>query len=141
MTTELKTNSIDEQAARWIVREDADFWSVEQETARDAWLGESALHRVAYLRLKSGWDRADRLAALRRARWQINRAQPPDMVQPRQYRDKLQHANAFKVDPLTWTECVALSACEASAIEPLTFSCRQTLLWFGQLLIAAHSAA
>ena len=67
MNTVQNTDSIDEQAARWIAREDGADWSAAEAGVRDAWLAESALHRVSYLRLKSAWDRADRLAALRPA--------------------------------------------------------------------------
>ncbi len=58
-------NDIEAQAARWLAREDGDGWSGADEVARNAWLDNSIAHRVAYLRLKSAWSRADRLAALR----------------------------------------------------------------------------
>ena len=65
MSVTAETISIEEQAAHWIAREDGVQWNAADEAARDAWLHEAVLHRVAYLRLKAAWDRADRLAALR----------------------------------------------------------------------------
>ncbi len=55
---------IEGQAAEWLAREDRGFTPSEQ-AAFDAWLNESTAHRVAFLRLKAAWIRADRLAALR----------------------------------------------------------------------------
>src|SRR3982751_948995 len=51
-------------AAEWLAREDRGL-SVEEQGALDAWLSQSSLNRVAYLRLKTVWQRADRLAALK----------------------------------------------------------------------------
>lgn len=51
-------------AAEWLAREDRGLTADEQ-GALGAWLSQSSLNRVAYLRLKAGWQRADRLAALK----------------------------------------------------------------------------
>jgi transmembrane sensor len=51
-------------AATWLAREDRGL-TAEETDALDLWLGASSLHRVAYLRLKANWQRADRLAALK----------------------------------------------------------------------------
>jgi transmembrane sensor len=51
-------------AAEWLAREDRGL-TVEEQAALDAWLSGSSLNRVAYLRLKAAWQRADRLAALK----------------------------------------------------------------------------
>jgi transmembrane sensor len=59
-----RTNEIDEQASAWIIRE-GEGLSQAQEAARDAWLETSLANRVAYLRLRSTWQRADRLSILR----------------------------------------------------------------------------
>ncbi|HXE84639.1 MAG TPA: FecR domain-containing protein [Gemmatimonadales bacterium] len=56
---------IEEQAAAWLVREDSEHWSRTDEAARDDWIAADTAHRVAYLRLKSVWDRSGRLGALR----------------------------------------------------------------------------
>jgi len=61
------TDDIENRAAQWIAREDRSSWSAADQAVLDAWLEESTLHRVAYLRLSSTWKRADRLAALRLA--------------------------------------------------------------------------
>jgi transmembrane sensor len=58
------TNDIEGQAAQWIAREDAGLTPA-AEAARDKWLGTATDHRVAYLRLKTVWTRADRLSVLR----------------------------------------------------------------------------
>ncbi len=52
-------------AAAWLAREDRGLTAAERE-ARDLWLEQSSLNKVAYLRLKAAWRRADRLAALKR---------------------------------------------------------------------------
>jgi transmembrane sensor len=57
-------NETEHQAAAWLAREDRGLTS-QEEGALKTWLGESYLNKVAYLRLKSVWQRADRLAALR----------------------------------------------------------------------------
>jgi len=51
-------------AAEWLVREDRGL-TVEEQGELEAWLSQSSLNRVAYLRLKAVWQRADRLAALK----------------------------------------------------------------------------
>lgn len=51
-------------AAEWLAREDRGL-TLEEQGALDTWLTQSALNRVAYLRLKAVWQRADRLAALK----------------------------------------------------------------------------
>ena len=59
--------SVDETeitAAAWLGREDRGL-SAEEQDALDLWLEQSILHKVAYLRLKAAWQRADRLAALK----------------------------------------------------------------------------
>lgn len=60
-----RTDSIEEQAADWVLREAADGEDPSVQHDRDQWLEQSMLHRVAYWRLKDAWRRADRLAALR----------------------------------------------------------------------------
>lgn len=56
---------IEEVAAYWVSRADAPDWSPEERVQFEAWLDEHVAHRVAWLRLKSVWQRADRLAAVR----------------------------------------------------------------------------
>lgn len=55
---------IETEAARWISRSDDTAWSEADEAALQAWLAQSSDHRVAWLRLRSVWKRADRLASL-----------------------------------------------------------------------------
>lgn len=60
----MSTADIESRAAEWLALEDGE-WREEDGRALQAWLEESSAHRVAYLRLKAAWGRADRLAALR----------------------------------------------------------------------------
>jgi len=56
---------IETRAAEWLIRKrDAQGWREEDATALAAWLAESPAHEMAYWRLESAWDRADRLTAL-----------------------------------------------------------------------------
>lgn len=61
------TSRIEARAAEWIARRDGGDhrWTYQHQRDLDAWLDESAAHRVAYLRLNAAWRRADRLRALR----------------------------------------------------------------------------
>lgn len=58
---------IEARAADWIAQRDGEHWTEAGQQALDAWLAESPLHRVAFLRLDAAWQRADRLRALRPA--------------------------------------------------------------------------
>lgn len=57
--------SVEEKAADWIEKREAGGWSEADDGAFEAWLAQSPVHRVSYLRLKSAWARADRLVVLR----------------------------------------------------------------------------
>jgi transmembrane sensor len=56
--------SIEDCAANWVVREEEGLDAAGR-AALEAWLDESDLHRVIYLRLRHGWKQADRLVALK----------------------------------------------------------------------------
>jgi|HubBroStandDraft_2_1064218.scaffolds.fasta_scaffold58320_2 transmembrane sensor len=56
---------VETRAADWLQRQHFWDWSSEDQSGLEAWLGESAAHRVAYLRIKSGYGRTERLVALR----------------------------------------------------------------------------
>lgn len=72
-------NGIEWKAADWLQRRQFWNWSADDQAQLDAWLAESSAHRVAFLRLKSGYAQTERLVALRsikpdreprpRARW------------------------------------------------------------------------
>ena len=71
--------SVDEtemQAAQWLARERSRGLTAEESDALELWLGASSLNRVAYLRLKAGWQRADRLAALKRPALRVSQRAP-----------------------------------------------------------------
>jgi transmembrane sensor len=59
----MSADQIEHLASVWLAREDRGL-TPEEKTQLDAWLGETTLHQVSYLRLKASWRRADRLAAL-----------------------------------------------------------------------------
>jgi transmembrane sensor len=58
-------SAVEARAAEWLARKDRADWSADHERALKEWLAQSTAHRVAYLRLDSTWERADRLAVLR----------------------------------------------------------------------------
>jgi transmembrane sensor len=60
----MSVEQLERTAAEWLAREDRGL-DAQEHSAMQAWLEESRLNRVAYLRLKAVWNQADRLAALR----------------------------------------------------------------------------
>ncbi|AVQ83848.1 MULTISPECIES: FecR family protein [unclassified Variovorax] len=56
---------IESAAADWLARRDSGSWTDTDQQQLDAWIAESVAHRIAWLRLSSVWERADRLGALR----------------------------------------------------------------------------
>lgn len=55
---------IEERAAVWLARRDSEAWSATDEAAFNAWLEQSTLHVVAFVRLEAAWKQAKRLKAL-----------------------------------------------------------------------------
>ena len=71
MSAELKplpsgADTIEAQAADWMQRRHFWMWNAQDQEQLDAWLNETPAHLVSYLRLEAAFNRADRLAALRR---------------------------------------------------------------------------
>jgi len=60
-----RTKDIRAKAAAFVIarREHAD-WSEQEQSELDTWLAESPAHMVAYLRVDSAWEKADRLSIL-----------------------------------------------------------------------------
>ena len=56
-------DTIEEQAALWVMRREEPGWSSFDEAALDDWLDQSDLHKAAFWRLEHGWRRADRIAS------------------------------------------------------------------------------
>ena len=56
---------VEDQAATWLARSEQSDWSEEQQAELRRWLEQSYSHKAAFWRLEHGWQRADRLAALR----------------------------------------------------------------------------
>lgn len=58
-------SDVELKAAYYVERRGGVDWTDREEAEFDAWLGEAAAHRVAFLRLNASWKRTERLAALR----------------------------------------------------------------------------
>lgn len=58
-------DGIEQEAAVWVIRMDEPN-TTETASALDAWLREHPRHRAAFLRLSTGWRRADCLRTLAR---------------------------------------------------------------------------
>jgi transmembrane sensor len=56
---------IEQTAADWLARRDGATWSDDDAQQLHAWVKASTAHKVAFLRLQSTWQRADRLGSLR----------------------------------------------------------------------------
>lgn len=67
---------IDARASAWLAARDARSATPEETAEFDAWLDADIRHRVAYLRLESAWQRADRLRDVR----PLDRAPDPDLL-------------------------------------------------------------
>lgn len=59
-------DEVEAQAADWMQRRHFWTWSEQDQSQLDAWLAETPAHLVSYLRLEAAFNRADRLAALRK---------------------------------------------------------------------------
>jgi transmembrane sensor len=57
-------DDVEEAAATWIARRDSGAWTEADAAAFEAWLAQSAGHRVAWYRLNSAWTEAGRVRAL-----------------------------------------------------------------------------
>ncbi|HEY2010475.1 MAG TPA: FecR domain-containing protein [Rhizomicrobium sp.] len=60
----MSADEIEAIAAGWLTREDRGL-TAEECDRMELWLEQSSRHKVAYLRLKAAWQRANRLAALK----------------------------------------------------------------------------
>lgn len=64
MTEPTQAMALEAEAAHWLQRRHFWAWSAADQSELDAWLAQSAAHRVAYWRLKAGFERSSRLIAL-----------------------------------------------------------------------------
>jgi transmembrane sensor len=63
--SEMRHDEIEARAADWLVaRRVREDWDEEKQSALDAWLEQSPLNRVTYLRLEGAWNRTHRLRAM-----------------------------------------------------------------------------
>lgn len=56
---------LEAQAAAWVRRQHFAQWGESDQAALDAWLAEAVSHQVVYWRMSAGFDRTERLTALR----------------------------------------------------------------------------
>jgi len=59
-----RVSEAQDRAAQWIVAREEPGWTGDDQAGLDAWLAESDLNRIAYLRLEHSWREADRIGAL-----------------------------------------------------------------------------
>jgi ferric-dicitrate binding protein FerR (iron transport regulator) len=59
-----RTREIEREAADWIVRIEGADGDADLQATRDAWLAQSPLHQVIYIRMAWSWRRAPRLMRL-----------------------------------------------------------------------------
>lgn len=52
------------QAAQWIIARDEPDWNEDNQAQLEAWLAESDMNRIVFLRLEHSWREADRIRAL-----------------------------------------------------------------------------
>jgi transmembrane sensor len=71
----MSADEIETIAADWLAREDRGL-TAEERDMMELWLDQSSRHKVAYLRLKAVWRRADRLAALKSPASALRRRDP-----------------------------------------------------------------
>ena len=74
----MSSETIEQQASRWLASRDARPTDPELAGAFDQWLQADIRHRVAYLKLESTWHRGDRLRDLRPLDRDVN----PDLLRP-----------------------------------------------------------
>ena len=60
----MDSGTIEEIAAQWLLRQDDASWTAGDAERLEAWLEESVLHRVAFIRLATVWQETPRLKAL-----------------------------------------------------------------------------
>lgn len=71
-----RVDRIEQAAGRWLVRRAEPDWTAADQAELEAWLAQSAAHKVAFWRLKDSWEKGDRLAS-RRAPEPFARPSPP----------------------------------------------------------------
>ena len=57
-------SEVDEAASDWLERRNFGPWTEEDERKFEEWFESSLAHRIAFVRLESGWNRTERLTAL-----------------------------------------------------------------------------
>ncbi len=59
-------DEITRKAIGFVELQDRETWAAQDQQALDQWLAQSTSHKIAYLRVRDAWQKADRLVALRR---------------------------------------------------------------------------
>ena len=60
----MDSGTIEEIAALWVLRQHEESWTAADAQRLEAWLEESVLHRVAFIRLATVWREIPRLKVL-----------------------------------------------------------------------------
>src|SRR4051794_28161119 len=60
----MDSQQIEDEAIRWLVRQDGDHWTEAEQVQFDAWIERHLAHRVAYLRVEATWNQCARIRAL-----------------------------------------------------------------------------
>ena len=84
-----RTDTVKDQAADWLWRQQAPDWRPEDQAALETWLAHSRYHLAAYWRLKAAWGRTERLAALK-----PGRMRPAEMFGTKRFWPALRFATA-----------------------------------------------
>jgi transmembrane sensor len=63
-TEDVIVDALTREAALWIEARDFGGWGEEDREGFDAWIAQSPAHRVAFIRLDTGWKRSELLSAL-----------------------------------------------------------------------------
>ena len=58
------SDTIEQEAALWVVRRDSGEWTEADQAKLDAWLAQHIAHRVAFIRLEVAWAKCARMRAL-----------------------------------------------------------------------------
>jgi transmembrane sensor len=107
---------VEEAAALWVARRHSEEWTEGDEAALATWLDAAPAHRVAYLRLALGWQKAGRLSAFG-ANVAEGVVPTPDQMQASPYFDRKRWTSPAAAAPLArqqprrvWREWRAFAA-------------------------------
>lgn len=131
------STQIEERAGQWLAKRDGGAWSASDEAEFNAWLEQSTLHVVAFVRLEAAWNQAKRLKALS-ARVQPGIVPSPEDWQLAPFLDRVPPPDTSASVPAS--EGSGLSNPKPPILVP-TFSRRRWALAAGLLVVFGASIA